>query len=50
LYIIGKTTKHLFKDTYLKFILFLPIFYTIKYFGHYIGALRKLFLKKNTRI
>ena len=50
LYAILKSIKHLFKDPYIPFILFLPLFYTVKYFGHYFGALRKLFFKKNTRI
>jgi len=49
-YIIGRSTKHFFKDPYWKFLWFLPIFYATKYFGYYIGAIRKIFLKKNTRI
>jgi len=49
-YAVFKSIKHFFKDPYLKFSYFLPIFYTLKYFGHYYGALRRIFLKKNTRI
>lgn len=49
-YALAKSIAHFFKDPYLPFILFLPVFYTIKYFGHYYGAIRKLFSGKNTRI
>jgi len=49
-YVLFKSIKHLSKDFHPQFILFLPVFYTVKYFGHYIGALRKVFFKKNTRL
>lgn len=49
-YSIFKSLKHFIKDPYPKFIYFLPYFYTLKYFGHYYGAIRRIFLKKNTRI
>lgn len=49
-YIIFKSIKHFIKDPYLKFLFFLPIFYTVKYFGYYVGAIRRIFFKKNTRI
>lgn len=50
IYSILKSIKHFVSDPYLKFIYFLPWFYTVKYFGHYYGAIRRLFLNKNTRI
>ncbi|MDD5133559.1 MAG: glycosyltransferase family 2 protein [Candidatus Nanoarchaeia archaeon] len=49
-YVVGKSVRHFIKDPYIPFIVFLPIFYTVKYFGHYFGILRKIVLKKNTRI
>lgn len=49
-YVLLKSVRHFALDPYPKFIYFLPVFYTVKYFGHYFGALRRLFLKKNTRI
>lgn len=50
IYAIAKSIKHFISDPCYKFIYFLPYFYTIKYFGHYYGILRKIFFKKNTRI
>lgn len=49
-YVLLKSIKHFINDPYAPFLFFLPIFYTVKYFGYYFGALRKIFLKKNTRI
>ncbi|MFA5175697.1 MAG: glycosyltransferase [Candidatus Nanoarchaeia archaeon] len=45
LWVLYKTLKHLKEDFYLPFILFLPFFYTMKYFGFYFGVLRKLIFK-----
>jgi len=38
-----KTLKHLKKDFYWKFIFFLPIFYSLRYLGYFIGAFKKIF-------
>ncbi|MBU0929634.1 MAG: glycosyltransferase [Nanoarchaeota archaeon] len=46
LWVLYKTLKHLKQDFYLPFILFLPLFYILKYFGFYFGVLRKIFFKK----
>ncbi len=50
LYAILKSIKHFATDPYLPFILFLPIFYTVKYFGYYYGAIRRVFFNKTTRL
>jgi len=49
-YIILKSIRHFVKNHYLPFLFFLPVFYWTKYFGFYFGALRRIFLRKNTRI
>lgn len=49
-YALFKSLRHFIRDPYFKFLYFLPYFYTIKYFGHYYGLLRKIFFRKNTRV
>ena len=41
-YVIYKTLKHFKKDFCLKFLYFLPIYYTIKYFSYLAGAIERL--------
>ncbi|MBU0957643.1 MAG: glycosyltransferase [Nanoarchaeota archaeon] len=49
-YVIARSAQHFIREPYLPFLFFLPVFYTVKYFGYFFGALRRVFLKKNTRI
>ena len=48
LYVLYKSIKHFINDPYWKFIYFLPVYYTIKYFSYLGGAIEKL-NKKNDK-
>lgn len=47
IYSIYKTIKHLKTDFYIPFILFLPIYYSIRYFAYLTDAFNKITEKKN---
>lgn len=47
LWAIYKSIKHLSIDFFLPFILFLPLYYTIRYFAYFKESFKKIFLNKS---
>ncbi len=41
-YVLCKSCKHFLKDPYWKFLYFLPLYHTIKYFAYFFGAIERI--------
>lgn len=47
IFVIIKVVSHLKNDFFIPFIFFLPVYYTVRYFGYFIGAIKRL--RKNDK-